>query len=92
MPYVLLLLGGTLLVTGIKGNPDDFWSLVKGDFFGGKGTYEFWIVSILIIGFLGYITPLRSLSRLFLVLVIIVLFLDNKGFFVQFQNQTGIGA
>jgi hypothetical protein len=35
---------------------------------------------------MGYIPQLRNLSRLFIVLVLLVLLIDNRGFFAQFQQ------
>ncbi len=60
-------------------------SLLKQDF-QGKNNFAYWVLSILIIGAIGYIKPLQPVSRAFMLLVIIVLFLSNKGVFDQFNT------
>ena len=85
MPLLFIGSGLVLILTGVKGNPAQLWNLIEGDF-SGPNNYVYWTVSILALGALGYIQQLKSLSRLFLVLVVIVLLLDNKGFFAQLQS------
>lgn len=91
MPLLFLGSGLILILTGVIGDPSKLWSLVQGDFT-GENNFIYWIVSILVLGGLGYIPQLKNLSRLFIVLIVVVLFLDNKGFFAQLQafiNGTG---
>lgn len=85
MPILFIGSGLILLLTGVKGNPGQLWTVFKGDF-QGANSFVYWLLSIFILGSLGYIPQLKSLSRLFVVLVLIVLLLDNKGFFAQFQS------
>lgn len=94
MPIFLIGSGLILIITGVKGDPSELWSLVKGDFT-GQNNFVYWLVSILVLGFLGYIKQLQSLSRLFIVLILVVLLLDNRGFFAQLQafiNSTQSGG
>lgn len=76
MPFALLIIGVFLLVAGVRDKQNDLFTLVKGDF-SGPNNFVFWIVSILIIGAIGYIPKLKPLSTAFLVLVIVVLFLSK---------------
>lgn len=91
MPFVFLVTGIVFLISGVRGTSDDLLSLLKGDVT-GKNNFIYWILSIAIIGAIGYIQDLRSLSRAFLALVIIVLVLNEDkengtgGFFTNFQN------
>lgn len=64
---------------------DGLVSLLKNDFT-GKNNYWYWVLSILIVGSIGYIKPLQPVSRAFLVLIVIVLVLSNKGVFAQFNQ------
>lgn len=99
MPFALIIVGLVLLVAAIRGTtsgPDGLFELVKGDF-QGEGNFVYWVVSILIIGSIGYIPRLRPLSVAFLTLVIVVLFLTrgdpNKasgGFFEKFTGALGL--
>ena len=87
------------MTTGVRGTTKDFYKLLKGDFLSdtdstGKVTragYIYWMVSILILGAVGYIQGLEKLSKGFLVLVVVVLFLGNQknetGFFEKFNKQ-----
>lgn len=86
MPFILIFTGLALLLTGIKGDPDKLYTLLKGDFT-GPNSYLYWIFSIFVLGVIGYIPALQKFSRLFIVLVVIVLLIHNQGFFVQFQRQ-----
>lgn len=85
MPFILIVLGIMLLVVGFRGTQDDFLTLLKGDFT-GSGNFIFWIVSIVVIGMIGYVPKLKGLSDAFLTLVILVLFLSHGGFFAQFNT------
>lgn len=95
MPYMFLLSGLILVIAAVRGTQADLLTLLKGDIT-GKNNFIYWIISILIIGAVGYIPNLKPVSRAFLALVIIVLFLQNKGgVFAQFtqalnstQNKT----
>lgn len=90
MPFVIIAIGITLLVSAVRGTQDDLYALLKNDLW-GKGSYAPWIISILAIGAVGYYRPLKPVTDAFLLLVIIVLFLSNGGFFDKFISQTGIG-
>lgn len=85
MPFVFITGGLVLIITAIKGDPAALWELIKGDFTGANN-FEYWLIAILVLGFLGYIQSLRSLSRLFMALVLVVLLLDNGGFFAKLQE------
>lgn len=86
MPFAFLIIGITFIVAGVRGTDGDLVSLVKGDFTSenGKPSFIAWLVAILLIGALGYIEPIKPISRAFLVLVVVVLFLSNGGFFQKF--------
>ena len=89
MPFAFLIAGIVLIAAGVNGKSSDLLTLLKGDLT-GSNNFVYWIVSILVVGAIGYIKDLQSLSRAFLVLVIIVLILNEdkngKGFFTEFQS------
>src|SRR5712671_4334194 len=96
MPFALLMIGVVLLVAGIRDKQDDLFALVKGDFT-GQANFVYWVISIMIIGAVGYVPKLKPISTGFLVLVILVLFLkrgDPKGvgggFFEKFTAALNI--
>lgn len=84
MPLLLIGTGLVLVLTGLNGDAPALYELLASDF-SGPGSFIYWLLAMLVLGALGYIKGLENLSKLFLILVIIVLFLDNGGFFTQFQ-------
>lgn len=86
MPFALLIVGIVMIVSAVRNTTDQLTTAFKNDFT-GKDNFLYWLVSILIIGAIGYVPTLRHLSRVFLVLVIVVLFLSNGGFFTKFNQQ-----
>lgn len=91
MPFALVIIGLALLVSGVRNTQGDLFELVKGDF-SGSGNFVFWTVSILIIGSVGYIPRLKPVANSFLILVIVVLFISNRGFFAKFNEQIGTSS
>lgn len=90
MPFVFLIIGVMLLVAGVRNTQSQLFSLVASDFSLGQGfskSYVAWMAAIFGIGAIGYYKPIRPISDAFLILVIIVLFLSNKGVFSQFTQQ-----
>lgn len=90
MPFVLFIAGLLLVITAVRDKSSDLMTLLKNDFVGANSFLP-WVISILFIGSLGYIPSIKPITNAFLVLVIIVLFLSNGGFFAKFIQQTGIG-
>lgn len=89
MPFAILIFGIALLVSGFRGTSSQLFGLLKGEFT-GTPSFGKWALAIAIIGGLGYIRSIRPITNSFLALVIIVLFLSNKGFFDKFQQQFGL--
>jgi hypothetical protein len=100
MPIAFILIGVLFLTAAVRGtlftanNQEGLLPLLEGDF-AGPNNFLLWIVAIWVIGALGYIPGFKPISNAFLTLVLIVIFLSNKGFFSQFQsaiNQTQSSA
>lgn len=85
MPFLFLIVGVVMVVSAVRGTNQDLVTLLKGDFT-GKGNYLYWMLSILVIGAVGYIPDLKPVSRAFLVLVVVVLFINNRGVFQKFTE------
>jgi hypothetical protein len=90
MPFVLVLAGLLLIVTGAKGTYSQFGQQLSKDFT-GDGNFTYWIASIGAVGSIGYIDALKEVSRLFLALILIAMVLSNRGVFQQFQNALKSG-
>lgn len=83
LAFALLIVGAVLLISGIKDTQQQLYNLVKGDFT-GPGNFFYWVLAILVIGAVGYIPSMRTLSRMFLILVLVVLLIHNS------KNQGGL--
>jgi hypothetical protein len=86
MPFALVLIGILMIVTGAQGTYAQFGSQVAKDFT-GPGGFLYWIIAIFIIGAIGYSDRFRTISHLFLALVIIAMILSNRGVFAKFTQQ-----
>jgi hypothetical protein len=93
MPLALILLGVLFLTAAVRGDKcngqqcsDVLFSTIKDDFT-GPNNFIYWGIALFVIGGAGYYKPLKPLSNAFLGLVILVLFISNRGFFVKFMQQ-----
>lgn len=85
MPFVLVLVGILMIVTGAQGTYRQFGAQVASDFT-GKGNFVYWVASIGIVGAVGYIKSLETISRMLMALIIISMVLSNRGFFAKFAQ------
>lgn len=79
MPFVILAFGVILVVAGVRGTQGALFTLLKDDLTG----FAPWFVAILVIGALGYVKAIKPITDGFMVLLIVVLFLSNGGFFAK---------
>jgi hypothetical protein len=88
MPLAFLIVGVLFLVAAVRGKDysDELLTTIKDDFT-GPNNFFYWGIALFIIGAVGYYKPLRGVSNSFLLLVIIVLFFSNRGFFQKFMDQ-----
>jgi len=84
MAFMLLFAGVLLTVAAVRGTHSDLAALLKGDF-SGPGNFLLWGAAVLMIGAIGYIPALQKLSRAFLVVILLGLFLARA-------NPTGSGG
>lgn len=80
MPIALLIVGIFLAVAGIKNNAATVGTVLKDDF-SGAGSFWYWIAAVVIIGSVGYYTKAETVSRMFLVLIVLVFALSNEGIY-----------
>ena len=85
MAFVFTTVGMLMIVTGVKGTYAQFGSQVASDFTGSQ-PFTYWVVAIIGVGAVGYIDALRTVSRLFLALILVSMVLANKGFFTQLTS------
>lgn len=89
MPFVIMIAGIVLVVASARNKQGDLFTLIKGDFT-GPNSFVAWLAALLGIGALGYIKPIKPVTDAFILLLIIVLFLSNGGFFAKINQQLGI--
>jgi hypothetical protein len=85
MPLALLIVGVALAASAFNGTYKQLGTLFAGDFT-GVGSFLPWIGAVVLVGMIGYIPKFQTPSRLFILLVLLAMFLANKGFFAQFQG------
>lgn len=92
MPFLFLIIGIVMVTAAARDTVQDnekthqqgLATLIKGDFT-GQNNYLYWVVSLLIVGAIGYIKPLQPVSRAFMLLIIIVMFVSHGGVYERFN-------
>lgn len=94
MPLAFVAIGALFLIAAVRGTLSDgangqlgLLSLLKSDFVStnAKGNFLVWLVTLWIVGALGYIPGFRPIANALLFLIILVLFLSNS-------KNTGTGG
>jgi hypothetical protein len=85
MPFALIGIGIILVIAAYNNKQDVLAGQVKQDLTGSTG-FVYWIAALLIVGSIGYIKPLQTVSRIFLGLILVVLFVTNQGLFAKFNS------
>jgi hypothetical protein len=85
MPIAFGVAAVILLVAGVRGKTSDLVALIKSDFTGQPNYFE-WIVAIVLVGAIGYVDELKTISRMFLGLLVLGLLWSNKNVFAQFSQ------
>lgn len=86
MPIAFGVAAVILIVAGVRGQTGNLVSLVKADFSGQPNYFE-WIIAIVLVGAVGYIDELKTISRMFMGLLVLSLLWSNKNVFAQFTSQ-----
>lgn len=86
MAYALLLVAIVFIASGVRGTHGELFSLLRGDFTGPRN-FLVWMVAIVTLGALGFIRPIRPITNAFIVLILLVFILSNRGFFAEFTRQ-----
>ena len=82
MALAVLIAAVLFIVIAYQGTYHEFFALLKNDF-SGPNNFIIWVAAILIIGAIGFIPKLKPISNAFLILIFVVIFLVNRGFFGQ---------
>lgn len=97
MPFALTFTGLMLIITGFQDTYKQFGTLVRGDFTGSGGNnFIWWMLSVAVIGGLGYIKSLETFSRAFMGLILLVLVIamykQNPGVFASISSGVAAGS
>jgi len=88
MPLFALAIGILFIATGLNNTTGQMFSLLGKEFSGSDNKPSFipLLISILVIGSLGYYEKIQRLANMFLLLVMVVLVLVNRGVFDEFSK------
>lgn len=86
MPIVFGVVGVLLIVAGARGQSTTLFALVKSDFSGQPNYFE-WMIAIFIVGAIGYVKDLSTISRMFMFIILAGLLYQNKQVFSDFAAQ-----
>lgn len=88
MPIAFIAIGALFLIAAVRGTltdgpngqPPGLLTLLKSDFVStdAKGNFLVWMVTLWIVGALGYIPGFKPIANALLFLIILVLFLSNS--------------
>lgn len=90
MPFILVITGLLMIVTGARNTFGAFGKQVAGDFT-GPGNFTYWMLSVGAVGAVGYAQPLRKFSIMFMTLILLAMILAHGGFFDQFYAAIKAG-
>lgn len=92
MPILFFFVAILLIVSAINDKTEILSDLVVSDFKGSDkiAPFQIWILALFLIGALGYVKQIKPLANAFLVLVILIMILSNKGFFGKLTSSFGV--
>jgi hypothetical protein len=86
MALALLIIGALFLSAAIRGKQQLLFDTLKDDFAGSPNFFT-WALALIILSALGKVKAIKPVSDAFLVLVVLILFISNRGFFNKFMAQ-----
>lgn len=91
MAFALIGIGLLLFMAAYHNNVAALGSQLSQDV-AGSGGFLIWVAALFIVGAVGYIPALKGVSRWFLVLILAVVILSNRGFFQNFTAALGVDS
>lgn len=85
MPFFFIIVGLVMVISAVRGTHTELLCLLRNDF-RGHNNFVYWTFAILVLGALGYIKTIQPATRMFMALIVVVLFLKNEGVFQKFQE------
>lgn len=84
MPLVFLIVGVMFIVLARNGTQGDFEQLLKSEFTGAQ-SFLVWVSALVILGLIGFFRPVRPITDAMIGLIVLVLILQNRNVFAQFN-------
>jgi hypothetical protein len=86
MPFVFGILGVLFITAGVRGTSSQLFALIKSDFSGQPNYFE-WMIAIFLVGAIGYVKELSTISRMFMFLVAAGLLYQNSSVFGELKGE-----
>jgi hypothetical protein len=86
VPIFFGVVGVLFIVAGARGQSSNLYALIKSDFSGQPNYFE-WMIAIFIVGAIGYVKELSTISRMFMFIVLLGLLYKNKQVFSELSAQ-----
>lgn len=87
IPFLFLLIGVVFVIAGVRGKAKEVGDILKSDFTGNPN-YLTWVLAVAAVGLLLTNRYTEKVGTSFFVLLLLVLFISNRGFFNEFSAQT----
>jgi len=91
MPLFVIIVGLVLLVSAVRGTEKDLFAALSDDFTGNNNFFT-WVIALAILAALGSVKEIRPVTQGFLFLVLLVIFLQNKGIVQKFIDEIKLGT
>lgn len=88
MPFALVFIGLIMIVSGARDTHTALGKELTEDFT-GPGNFLYWFAAIGVLGAVGSIPQFRKFSHYFMALIILAMFISNRGFFTKFSEAIG---
>ena len=88
MPFVLLIVGAILILTAYRNSYGDLATALETDVPG----FAKWALALAVVGGLGWVPGMQTISRWLLALVIVAIVLSNKNWQTFFTNVQTISS
>lgn len=88
MAVVFVFIALILIIAGVRGETQRVTDTLKSDInysMGHASQFGMWIVVMLVLSAVGSWKPVRPVTDAFIVLIILVFLLKNRGFFAKFM-------
>lgn len=80
MPFALIVIAVILMISAYRDTQDELFNIIK-DVFDASTGFKYWILASIILGFLASINEIKKPVNMFIILMMVVLVLRQKGLY-----------